>query len=98
LNIDQLQLLDPETKARYIQAERWYASKEWKDLKEWLIEQVDQAKGRAAFAETWEQNRLNIGMVSAYNILLSQEELVFQEFDEVVQDIEEPDDVGDLQL
>ena len=98
MNIDQLQSLDPELKARYIKAERWYASDEWKDLKEWLLVEIENAKERAAFADSWDQNRLNMGAVYAYQLQVNQETIAFQEFDEAVQDIEEPDDVGDLQL
>lgn len=99
MNIEQLRTLTPEDQRRYIAVEKRYTSEAWEFIKNWCQVQVEAAEKRAAHAEDWPMNRMNMGAVGILNLLLSQEAMDYQEFDLLVSENDEEEPyAGDLQL
>lgn len=98
MDAKQINSLTPERRQEYIEAERFYGSKGWKDHKEWLLEQKAMALHMAAFADTWEQNRVNLGVALFVDQVLSVEDNTFRMFEEEVEVAlnEESSDAGNL--
>lgn len=99
MNIEQLRRLSPEDQRRYIEVEKRFESETWAWVREWALTQIADAEKRAAHAEDWPMNRMNMGAVGILQLLLAQEETAYQEFELLLDEAPQEDDhVGDLQL
>lgn len=97
MNIEDLRRLDPAAQRRYIEVEKRFTSDTWKWVKFWAQEQIADAERRAAYAETADMHKLNQGYILGLQTLLGQEQLAFQEFDLLVDELpEEASHAGDL--
>lgn len=97
-------MLRPEDQRRYMEVERRFTTETWGWVRHWAQEQIDSAKERAALAESWEMNRMNVGFAQALSMLLAEEQVQYQEFDQLLAEAEsqredeEASHAGDLQL
>lgn len=71
MDLNQLKHLTDEQKTRYMQLERLFAQPGW-DLVEALAQELAMsAKDRAAFAKSWDANRIAVGQGYAYSHIAS---------------------------
>jgi len=96
MDVSQLQKLTPDQRQEYMEIERRYESDTWKWLKDFLAVHVEQAEKRAAYAETWDQNRLNAGMIGMAQTVLGQEVADYQRFEDLIEEANESEEAPDV--
>ena len=74
LDIEQLNLLKPEHRERYMELERLFSSKGWKIVKTMAEQNAQLAHNAAANAANWADNRMAVGNRSAWQTIVNIEE------------------------
>ena len=82
MDLQMLKYLSDEDKTRYMVLERLFAQAGWKLLVEECQKWALAAKDRAAFAQTWDQNRLAVGNGFAYDHISRLEEITETEYEQ----------------
>lgn len=95
LNSAQLNALNPAERERYSDLERMFASRGWKIFVALAKKNAAEGIQRAAFAQSWEQNRAAIGYSHAYNEMANLEVATLAEFEgKANEKLSVSDDVG----
>lgn len=74
LDIEQVNLLKPAQRDRFMELERLFASKGWKIVKAMAEENARLAHDIAANASSWADNRVAVGNRSAWRMVVNLEE------------------------
>lgn len=82
MDLEMLKYLSDEDKTRYMVLERLFAQPGWALLVEEMAKRALAAKDRAAFAQSWDQNRLAIGGGIVYNEIANMQDLTETEFEQ----------------
>ena len=85
LGPDQLKYLADEHKERYRRLESLFAADGWPLLVALCKKQAVEAHNRAANSQTWEQNRMNVGLRTAYEHIAVIEKATYAEFTEIAE-------------
>lgn len=83
LDIEQLNVLSPEHRERYMELERLFASKGWKIVKAMSEANAKAAHDAAANASSWADNRLAIGNRGAWMMVANLEEQTEQVYEDL---------------
>lgn len=84
LSLDDLKFLDNEKKTEYMTLERLFDQPGWKILVERAQQWALLAEKRAAFARSWDDNRIAFGAAAVYNQFANLEEITSTEFENAV--------------
>lgn len=84
LSLDDLKFLDNEKKTEYMVLERLFDQPGWKVVVAHAQQWGELAQKRAAFAKTWEDNRIAVGAAAVYNQIANLEEITGAEYENLV--------------
>lgn len=86
LSLDDLKFLDNEKKTEYMVLERLFDQPGWKVVVAHAQQWFEMSQKRAAFAKTWDENRLAIGAAAVYNQFANLEDITNAEYENLVQE------------
>ena len=80
LDLQEIQNLNDGDKDRYLKMERLFEQPGWKLLTEWAELNEKAQKERAAFAQSWEENRISIGKTLVYQTVANFPSIIEAEY------------------
>lgn len=84
----QLNALKPSERARYMSLEQLFSQPGWKVVVALAKQNAEEQRNRAAFANSWADNRLAIGNSAAWNAIAQLEEQTEQHYARLVSESE----------
>lgn len=89
LEAEQIALLNPTARERYMALEKLFASDGWKIVMALATNSAATALQRAAVASTWEENRMSLGNSLAWNAISNMEGSAEADFENQLETAEE---------
>ena len=86
MDLDDLKYLEPDERERYMKLERLFGTPGWDVIARWAEMNRDEARDRAASAQTWEENRIAVGMRMAYDMFAQLQKVHELEFEELARE------------
>lgn len=86
MDLNQISHLTAEQKDHYVKLERMFGTPGWLLLEQWAEKSAIEQKERAALATTWDQNRIAVGALSAYQQVAGLQEATEREFEALAED------------
>ena len=80
MDLEQIQHLTDEQKARYLELERTFDSPGWKLVEEFALQRRDDAVARVLFAKSWDEHQVFSGAKDAFAIFVNLRESTENEF------------------
>ncbi|SRR6266404_1432602 len=82
MDLEALKYLSDEDKNRYMVLERLFSQPGWKLVTSLMEQLALEARDRAAFAKSWDENRIAIGQGYGYNMVASLQDSTEAEFEQ----------------
>jgi hypothetical protein len=80
MDLEQLALLDDDSKDHYVKLERMFDTQGWAVIEEWARVNSEAQFQRAAFAGSWEENRIALGARMVYEQIRTMRDSTEAEF------------------
>lgn len=86
MELEDLKYLTDEQRERYMTMERLFEQPGWTLVEKWAGINRDEAKERAANAQSWEDNRIAVGLRIAYDTFSKMRDINEREYMQLAQD------------
>lgn len=83
LDLNNLQHLSDQDKARYMMLERLFAQPGWDYVVRLATQDFEAAKHRVLTANTWDANRVAFGAMNAFYVIINLREQIEAEFETI---------------
>ena len=83
--VDIFKNLTEEQKSEFLKLQKTFESDGWPLLLQRANEQLEDLKPRATYANTWDENRVTIGMMAILEAFIALEEQINSEFEQLAE-------------
>lgn len=95
MELEQLKLLSPEQKDKYMRLERLFEQPGWDDIERWALVNRMASAERQLNAQNWDQNRVAHGARLAFEMLENLKAATEHEFEALAADAQQAAEIDD---